>query len=270
MTTLRAGDPSRNYLMSVLLAVCIATVVAACSTVPHTGRSRFLLVDEATEMQMGTDGYTEILETSNLSDDQAEVKRVREIGERIAAVTDRDDFDWEFNVIEADTIANAFCLPGGKVAVYTGILELAENDNELATVMAHEIAHAIARHGAERMTQMLTVQLGGIALSEALKNESQTTYELAAIAYGVSTGLLYILPYSRTHESEADYMGLIFMAEAGYDPRASVDFWKKMQARHGGAEPPQFLSTHPNSATRIEDLEGWMPEALEIYEKNRQ
>jgi len=242
--------------------------VGSCSKVPFTGRSRFLLVDEATEFQMGATSYEQVLEESNLTEDAELVGRVRTIGDAIAEVTDRDDFDWEFNVIEADSIANAFCLPGGKVAVYTGITELSGSDDELATVMAHEIAHAIARHGAERMTQMLMVDLGGMALSEALGSQTETTLELASIAYGIGTGLLYVLPYSRTHESEADYMGLIYMAKAGYDPRAAVDFWVKMQEQGGGA-PPEFLSTHPHPETRIEDLREWMPEALKHYEKTR-
>ncbi|MGD8628153.1 MAG: M48 family metallopeptidase [bacterium] len=250
------------------LLVAMALFLVSCSKVPFTGRSRFLLVDEATELQMGVTGYEQVLEESNLSEDEDLVRRVRTIGERIAEVTDRDDFDWEFNVIEADSIANAFCLPGGKVAVYTGIIDLAGSDDELATVMAHEIAHAIARHGAERMTQMLMVDLGGMALSEALSAKTETTLQLASIAYGVGTGLLYVLPYSRTHESEADYMGLMYMAKAGYDPRAAVDFWVKMQEQ-GGAAPPEFLSTHPNPETRIEDLKKWMPEALNYYEKAR-
>jgi len=255
-----------GLLVPVLLGIAMFAV--SCSKVPLTGRSRFLLVDEATEFQMGVTGYEQVLEESNLSGDKELVSRVRTIGEAIAEVTDRDDFDWEFNVIEADSIANAFCLPGGKVAVYTGITELAGSDDELATVMAHEIAHAIARHGAERMTQMLMVDLGGMALSEALSTQTETTLELASIAYGVGSGLLYVLPYSRTHESEADYMGLLYMARAGYDPRAAVDFWVKMQ-QQGGPAPPEFLSTHPNPDTRIEDLQEWMPEALKYYEKAR-
>lgn len=261
------GKTCRPGLWTTVL-LSVAMFAVSCTKVPFTGRNRFLLVDETTELQMGVTGYEQVLDESNLSEDKELVSRVRTIGERIAAVTDRDDFDWEFNVIEADSIANAFCLPGGKVAVYTGITELAGSDDELATVMAHEIAHAIARHGAERMTQMLMVDLGGMALSEALSTQTETTLELASIAYGIGSGLLYVLPYSRTHESEADYMGLMFMARAGYDPRAAVDFWVKMQ-QQGGAAPPEFLSTHPHPETRIEDLKEWMPEALKHYEKAR-
>ena len=255
---------SLRHLLILLLVSALAT--AACSKVPFTGRSRFLLVGEATELEMGAQAYEEVLAESNLSNDRAEAERIRSIGMRIADVTGKDNYEWEFNLIEADSIANAFCLPGGKVAVYTGITELASTDAEIATVMAHEIAHAIARHGAERMTQMLMVQLGGIALDEALDTQSARTLEMARVAYGVGATLLYVLPYSRTHESEADHMGLIYMAKADYDPRAAVDFWRKMQTKYGDREPPEFLSTHPNSETRIVDLQEWMPEALKYYE----
>ncbi len=253
----------------VLVVLCVAVVLAACSQVPLTGRKRLLLVGEAAELELGMSTYRDILEKSTLSDDQGSVRRIRTIGTAIADVTGKQDYEWEFNLIDADTVYNAFCLPGGKVAVYSGILELASDDGEIATVIAHEIAHAIARHGAERMSQMLLVQLGGIALDEAMKKKSEKTIELARAAYGVGTGLLYILPYSRTHESEADYLGLIYMAKAGYDPRAAVRFWRKMQAEAGAGEPPEFLSTHPTSDTRIADLEKWMPEALGYYEESR-
>jgi predicted Zn-dependent protease len=243
--------------------------VLACSQVPLTGRSRLLLVGEATELELGATTYKEVIAEANLSEDEVAVRRITNIGLRIAEVTDRRDFDWEFNLIEADTIHNAFALPGGKVAVYSGILELASTDDEIATVMAHEIAHAIARHGAERMSQMLVVQLGGIVLEEAIKKEGEKTREFARVAYGAGVGLAYILPYSRTHESEADYMGLIYMAQAGYDPRAAVSFWRKMHEEYAGQRPPEFLSTHPSSDRRIGDLQKWMPEALRYYEAAR-
>jgi len=246
--------------------IVVACVVLACAKAPVTGRRQFLLVTEAQEMQLGADGYAEILETSTLSDDGEAVAQLRTIGRRIADVTGEDDYDWEFNLIENDSIVNAFCLPGGKVAFYTGIMELAGDENEIATVMAHEIAHATARHGGERMTQLLMYQLGGIALSEALKNNREETMVMAQVAYGVGATLAYILPYSRKHESEADHIGLIYMAKAGYDPRAAVRFWKKMQEHYAGQEPPEWLSTHPSSQTRIDDLERLMPEALGYYE----
>ena len=256
----------RLLRLSILLVV-LACVVFACAKAPVTGRRQFLLITEAQEMQLGTEGYAEILETSTLSDDDEAVARLRTIGSRIAGVTGEDDYEWEFNLIENDSIVNAFCMPGGKVAFYTGILELARDDDEIATVMAHEIAHATARHGAERMTQLLMYQLGGIALGEALKNNRDETMALAQVAYGVGATLAYILPYSRKHESEADHIGLVYMAKAGYDPRAAVRFWKKMQEHYAGQEPPEWLSTHPSSQTRIDDLERLMPDALKYYEE---
>ena len=255
-----------RYMSVIALLLCMLFIAVSCAKAPVTGRKQFLLITEAEEMQLGMEGYDEILKTSELSTDEAAVGQLRSIGHRIAGVTGEDDYDWEFNLIENDSVVNAFCLPGGKVAFYTGILELAETEDEIATVMAHEIAHATARHGGERMTQMLMVQLGGIALSEALKNNHDATIELAAVAYGVGTSLAYVLPYSRKHESEADHIGLIYMAKAGYDPRAAVGFWKKMQEYHAGGEPPEWLSTHPSSQTRIDDLERLMPEALGYYD----
>jgi len=250
----------------VALLLLVALQVTACSRVPLTGRRQVLLVTEAEEIQLGATAYGDVLAEANLSKDQKAVDRVRTIGTRIAAVTGKDDYQWEFNLIDADSVANAFCLPGGKVAVYTGITKMAATDEELATVMAHEIAHAIARHGGERMSQMLLVELGGIALGEALKTKTQRTINLAKVAYGAGTTLALVLPYSRAHESEADYMGLIFQAKAGYDPRAAVVFWEKMQREYGGAEPPEFLSTHPSSSQRIEDIKARLPEALGYYE----
>ena len=251
----------------VLCAVCLAVLAAACSRVPFTGRRQMLLVTEAQEVELGATTYGDVLSTSQLSKDAAATQRIRAIGGRVAAATGKTDYNWEFNLIEADTVANAFCLPGGKVAVYTGIKKLASTDDELATVMAHEIAHAVARHGGERMSQMLVVQLGGIALDEALKTKTQRTIDLARIAYGAGTTLAYVLPYSRTQETEADHLGLIYQAKAGYDPRAAVTFWEKMQQEYGSKEPPQFLSTHPSSAQRIEEIKKFMPEALGYYKK---
>jgi predicted Zn-dependent protease len=256
---------SSLLLFSALLSMVFIAVT--CSRVPLTGRKRLLLVGESTEFELGATTYSDVLGKSELSDDESAVDRIRTIGWRIANVTDRVDYEWEFNLIEADSIINAFCLPGGKVGVYTGILEIASTDDELSTVMAHEIGHAVARHGAERMSQLLLVQLGGIALEEAMKKETKRTIDLAKVAYGAGVNLLYILPYSRTHEREADYMGLMFMAKAGYDPHDAVAFWEKMRDRYAGQEPPEFLSTHPGSDERISNLKGWLPEAMEYYQK---
>ena len=172
------------------------------------------------------------------------------------------DFKWEFNLVEDNTV-NAWCMPGGKVVFYTGILPITKDEKGIAVVMGHEIAHAIARHGNERMSQGLALQGGGIALSLALSDKPELTQNLFQQAYGLG-GQLGMLKYSRSHDSEADKMGLVFMAMAGYDPREAVEFWKRMAAQ-GGQKPPEFLSTHPSDDTRIKDLEDFMPEALKYY-----
>jgi predicted Zn-dependent protease len=262
----------RGKRLGILLFVIVAmvmAVVASCSRAPLTGRRQLILVGEPSEVELGATTYKDVLAKSKLSGDAAATRRVRTVGERIAAVTGKTDYQWEFNLIQADSVANAFCLPGGKVAVYTGIMPLAATDGQLATVMAHEISHAIARHGAERMSEMLMVQLGGIALEEALKNKTRKTVDLAEAAYGAGSTLALVLPFSRTQESEADHMGLIFMAKAGYDPQAAVIFWQKMLEQYGDKEPPQFLSTHPNSAQRIEAIKREMPEALKYYKASK-
>ncbi len=240
-------------------------LLISCQTAPYTERKRLILISESEEVELGAATYDEIMKEAVLSDDAAAVGQVKEIGARIAEVTEKSDYSWEFNLIDDDEVINAFCLPGGKVAVYTGIMKITETDAELACVVGHEIAHAIARHGGERMSQLLLVELGGMALEEALKKKTKRTVDLAKVAYGAGAQLLFILPYSRTHESEADYIGLVFMAKAGYDPRAAVDFWKKMQEVYAGQEPPQFLSTHPSSDQRIRDIEEWLPEVMEYY-----
>jgi len=258
---------SSVILRGILFLLIPVFLFISCQTVPITERRQFILVPEGTELELGATTYRDVLSESRLSTDTKEVNRIRSIGQRIAEVTGRGDYEWEFNLIEDDEVVNAFCLPGGKVAVYTGIMKLASTDAELATVIGHEIAHAIARHGAERMTQLLLVELGGMALDVALKEKTQKTKELSRIAYGVGTQLLYVFPYSRTHEFEADHLGLIYMAKAGNDPHAAVDFWKKMHEEFSDKEPPEFLSTHPSSEKRIEKLEEMLPEAMEFYKE---
>jgi len=260
------GSKRKYSIIHVLVIGLTLIAIISCSRTAITGRRRLLLVSQETELKLGNDTYAEIISKSKLSDDSVAVARIRTIGQRIASVSGVSDYEWEFNLIEADSVYNAFCLPGGKVAVYTGILKIANTDAQLATVMSHEIAHAIARHGAERMSQLLLVELGGIALEEALKTRGERTIQLAQIAYGAGAGLLYVLPYSRTHESEADRIGLILMAKAGYNPSAAIEFWETMQSQIGSSEPPQFLSTHPSSEKRIEDLKRWLAEAMQYYQ----
>ncbi|NLT52551.1 MAG: M48 family metallopeptidase, partial [Ignavibacteria bacterium] len=173
-------------------------------------------------------------------------------------------YNWEFNLVESDE-ANAWCMPGGKVVFYTGILPLTQTETGVAVVMGHEIAHAVAEHGSERMSQQMLTQLGAVALSEALQSNSEQTQQIAMTAFGLGAQFGVILPFSRKHESEADHLGLIFMAMAGYNPREAVPFWKRMAANGGGQVPPEFMSTHPSDATRIADIESLLPEALKYY-----
>jgi predicted Zn-dependent protease len=243
--------------------------VAACQTVPITGRSQLLLLSEADEVRMGLQSYQEVLRKAKLSTDPALNEKVGRVGTRIAEATGRKDLQWEFKVIE-DQQANAFALPGGKVAVYTGILPITRDDAGLAAVLGHEVAHAIARHGAERLSQDMLVQVGLAATMTALSNRDPKTVQSvgALLGAGASVGLL--LPWGRSQESEADHLGLIYMAKAGYDPHAARDLWVRMaEASKGSGKPPEFLSTHPSEATRIKKIEGWLPEAMQYYRPNR-
>jgi predicted Zn-dependent protease len=243
--------------------------VAACQTVPITGRSQLLLLSEADEVRMGLQSYQEVLRKAKLSTDPALNEKVGRVGTRIAEATGRKDLQWEFKVIEGQQV-NAFALPGGKVAVYTGILPITRDDAGLAAVLGHEVAHAIARHGAERLSQDMLVQVGLAATMTALSNRDPKTVQSvgALLGAGASVGLL--LPWGRSQESEADHLGLIYMAKAGYDPHAARDLWVRMaEASKGSGKPPEFLSTHPSEATRIKKIEGWLPEAMQYYRPNR-
>jgi predicted Zn-dependent protease len=190
---------------------------------------------------------------------------VERVGHRIAAATGRSDFRWEFKVIEDEKNKNAFALPGGKVAVYTGILQVTRDDTGLAVVLGHEVSHAIARHGAERMSQGLLAQLGLAAVMVSMRDRDPKTVQTVGALLGAGAALGVILPYSRLQESEADRLGLIYMAKAGYDPRAAVEFWQRMEQASRGGAPPEFLSTHPSHGTRIGQIQQWLPEALTHY-----
>jgi len=251
------------------LAGLVFVGVAACQTVPITGRSQLLLLSEADEVRMGLQSYEEVLSKAKLSTDTALNEKVGRVGTRIAEATGRKDLQWEFKVIEGQQV-NAFALPGGKVAVYTGILPITRDDAGLAAVLGHEVAHAIARHGAERLSQDMLVQVGLAATMTALSNRDPKTVPSvgALLGAGASVGLL--LPWGRSQESEADHLGLIYMAKAGYDPHAARDVWVRMaEASKGSGKPPEFLSTHPSEATRIKQIEGWLPEAMQYYRPNR-
>jgi metalloendopeptidase OMA1, mitochondrial len=255
-------DPTRRTF---LLSTCCGAL-AACATAPITGRSQIILLPEGAEMQMGLDAYRQILAKSQVSSDAAHTAQVTRVGERIAQATGRADYRWEFKVIESPQV-NAFCLPGGKVGVYTGILPLTQDDAGLAAVVGHEVAHAVARHGGERVSQGLLVQSGLVATQVALARNDPRTVQAVTAMLGAGTTVGLILPWSRTQESEADRLGLVYMAKAGYHPQAARDLWVRMaEASRGKERPPELLSTHPAPATRIRQIEGWIPEALQQYQ----
>jgi predicted Zn-dependent protease len=257
--------------------ILLSLTVYYCSTVPITGRSQLSLISASEINALSFQQYDEFLKQNKLSTGAQNTNMVKRIGQNIKSAVETyfemnnlsnelQGYAWEFNLIESPEV-NAWCIPGGKVVVYTGILPVTQNEIGLAVVMGHEIAHAIAQHGAERMSQGLLQQLGGVALSVALQNEPETTQNLFMTAYGLGSTIGVILPYSRTQESEADRLGLIFMAMAGYDPNAAVDFWTRMSQINSGTSPPEFLSTHPSDQTRIADLKKYMPEALQYYKR---
>lgn len=240
---------------------------AGCATVPYTNRSQLMLVSESDDLQLGATAYGEVLKKAKVVHDPQITDVVQRVGQRIAAVADKPDYQWEFTVIDDPKMANAFCLPGGKVAVYTGIFPMAHDENGLATVVGHEVAHALARHGAERMSQDTLLQAGavGVAVAAGASGAGAATQQAAMAAYGLGSQVGIALPFNRSQESEADHIGLILMAKAGYDPQAAVVLWQRMEAAEQGAAPPQWLSTHPANATRQQDLRGWMAEAERYY-----
>lgn len=255
-----------HRLVTNLFCLCICLWLGACTAAPFTGRSRLILIGEGEETTLGLKSYRKIISESKLSRDEKLVSQVRSVGLRIAGAANHPEFEWEFNVIEDDKTANAFCLPGGKVAIYTGILPYTKDEHGLATVISHEVAHAIARHGAERMTTTLIAQIGHEAMNIAISEKSAVAVQAASMAYGVGAQIGFILPFSRTHELEADRIGLILMAQAGYDPGEAIAFWQRL-SRVEKDKIPAFLSTHPTDETRIRNIKGHLPEALRYYSK---
>lgn len=233
--------------------------------VPLTGRTQLVDISREQEAALGFESYREILSQSRVLNSGPSVDLVKQIGRTLVMAVGEDDpgFEWEFNVIESDEV-NAFCLPGGKVAVYTGILPVAANPEGLAVVMGHEIAHAIARHGAERMAYQKLLQIGTLAAGVALSDMDRDTQQMVMGALGVGTQFGILLPFSREHESEADYMGLIYLSRACLDPTQAPMLWQRMGERAAGPQPAEFLSTHPSHETRIRQFEGWMPEAVKL------
>ena len=258
----------------------ILVLLLSCSTVPVTGRKQLRLIPDSTIRPMSFQQYDAFLQSQKISTDESQTQAVSRVGQRIQhaveqyfmerGMSDRlQDYAWEFNLVESDQ-ANAFCMPGGKVVIYTGILPMARDEAGLAVVMGHEIAHAIAELGNERMSHGLAVQMGGMALSTALAEKPRKTRQLWMAAFGLGSQFGLMLPYSRLHESEADHLGLIFMAMAGYDPHHAVGFWERMAEAKGGQAPPEFMSTHPADETRIRKMRALIPEVMSYYEKSQQ
>lgn len=262
MPTASHRTQTRQLIRLYVLASGLVALLVACQTVPVTGRHQMILLSAPEENRMGITAYQQILKEEKLSQDRRLNAMVGDVGRRIAAVADRPDYEWEFRVIEKD-LANAFALPGGKVAVYTGILKYTQSVNGLAVVMSHEVAHALARHGGERVSRSMIAQLGLTAVQVGLNTNNPAIMQGIALAYGVGVEL----PFSRSQESEADHIGLILMAKAGYDPRGAVPFWQRMQAAQTGQQPPEFLSTHPSGTTRITQIKQWLPEAMSHYKQ---
>lgn len=249
-------------------------MVGSCSKVPITGRKQLSLISESQLIEMSTQQYLSFLsENDPLPDYNTDAQTVSKVGKRISEAVDKylhdngygalaKKFNWEFNTVDNPTV-NAWCMPGGKVVFYTGILPVCEDEKGIAVVMGHEIAHAVAKHGNERMSQAMGIQAAGTTLDVLTTEQPDQTRELLLQSYGIGTGV-GSLAFSRSHESEADEMGLVFMAIAGYDPREAPKFWERMSAM-GGEKPPEILSTHPSDDRRISDLESHMDEALKYY-----
>jgi predicted Zn-dependent protease len=249
--------------------------LVGCSTVAVTGRSQLDLIPASTMLSLSDEQYGAFLSENKLSTNQGQTALVKRVGARIqGAVEDYfrsenmsdqlQGYDWQFNLIESKE-ANAWCMPGGRVVVYTGILPVTQTEAGLAVIVAHEIAHAVAEHGGERMSQELLAQLGGMALSEAVSKKPEQTQQIYMTAFGLGAQYGALLPFSRLQENEADHLGLIFMAMAGYDPNEALVFWRRMSRSNAGQAPPEFMSTHPSDATRIEKIEKEMPEAMQYY-----
>lgn len=270
----QSGSPVRLTVSLTMLGVLL---LSSCTTVPITGRQQLSFIPASQMLSMSFQEYGDFLKTNKLSTDKTKAALVKRVGARIQSavenyfaqnnMSDRlKDYRWEFNLVE-NKEANAWCMPGGKVVVYTGILPLTKSEDGLAVVMGHEIAHAVAEHGNERMSQALIAQMGGMALDQALAASPAQTKQLWMSAYGVGVQYGALLPYGRVQESEADHLGLIFMAIAGYDPKEAVTFWEGMAKSKDGKNVPEFLSTHPSDETRIRQIKELLPEALNYYKK---
>lgn len=256
-----------------------SALLCGCGSVPLTGRKQFLLVSDQEIFQAGLVQYKDYLKGATLSSDAYASSMVKNVGRKLAAATEKylvsnglpselSNFAWEFNLVK-DKQVNAFCMPGGKIVVYEGLLTVAQTEDELAVVIGHEIAHAVAKHSNERMSQQMAVEYGKAILSKVLSEKSALVQVAASTVFGLGTQVGVMLPYSRKHEYEADYMGIVFMEMAGYDSQASVDFWEKMSSSSGDSKVQELLSTHPSDENRVANLQSKIPEAKAIARSMR-
>ena len=259
----------------VSLLLAIALFAYACSNVPITGRQQLMLVPDAEVLSLSLTQYNDYIKSAKKSTDKAATDLVVKVGRKIADAVEfyyknngmealLKDYAWEFNLVE-DANVNAFCMPGGKIVVYTGILPVTKDETGLAVVLGHEVAHAVAKHANERMSQQMLAEYGAAGVSALLGGASDKTKQIGQTVFGLGAQYAVMLPFSRKQELEADHLGLIFMAIAGYDPEAAIAFWQRMSQAGGGAVP-EFMSTHPSDATRISDIQKELPEAKQVYE----
>lgn len=269
---------TRKPVPAALVAAALMVLMVGCATVPITGRQQLSLVPQSDLVSLAADDYQGFLDGVDVVSGGEGATLVGRVGRRIADAAEtflREEglesqlryYDWEFSLVRDDETVNAFCMPGGRIVVYTGLMPVTRDEAGLAVVMSHEVAHALANHSGERMSQLLIAELGGMALSRAIEEKPAETQDLLMMAYGIGANVGVLLPYSRQHESEADRIGLTLMAMAGYDPREAIPLWERMEAL-GGSRPPEFLSTHPDPSSRIEDIRKYLPEALGRYQQH--
>lgn len=257
------------------IVMFLLIVATGCAVAPITGRKQLVVIPVDQMLSLSADSYAQVLKETKVSTNQKYVNSVRNVGTKLTAAVKQymqqnnlqsaiEGYQWQYTVLQSDEV-NAWCMPGGQIAFYEGIMPICADDNGIAVVMGHEIAHAIAQHGNERMSQQLALQMGGVALSEALKTKKESTQQIAMAAFGVGSTLGVMLPFSRTHEYEADQLGLYFMAMAGFDPRTAPAFWQRMITQ-SSSRPPEFLSTHPDPANRIKEMNRNMNKAMQYYQ----
>jgi predicted Zn-dependent protease len=268
---------TKHYETAFLYLFVVASFIVACSTNALTKKSQLTLLPESELQAMGTQQYQQFLSTSRVisASNNRDAEMVRRVGQRITravqeyyaqnGITDKlNGFNWEYNLVD-DKAVNAWCMPGGKIVVYTGLLPISQNEAALAVVMGHEVSHALLQHGNQRMSQGLLAQAGEVALAVALSNKPTETQNLFLAAYGAGATIGVMLPFSRKQELEADRFGLIWTAMAGYNPQEAIPLWERMERASQGQKPPEFLSTHPSEGTRIDELQKYMPEAMKYY-----